>query len=238
MRTWIQRTFEPLRRVLPASVANIIRSTITAGFTPFFHYYRSGHLRSSFAMRAVDRFGRPLTWYSYPCIDFLKHQSFADRHVLEFGAGQSTYWWASVAASVIAIDADERWFKDVQSKVPPNVSVHFALSSDAETCVSNVQRIMAGYEDQCFDIIVIDGLYRAEMIDIAIPLLNQNGAIICDNSEGYGFFEGFQGRHFQRVDFYGAAPGNVLQGCTSIFFKNRCFLFDNSKPIASHEDDS
>jgi hypothetical protein len=237
MQTWIQKAFGPLRRGLPAFFTNIIRSTVTAGFTPFFHYYRSGHFRSSFAMRAVDRYGRPLPWYSYPCIDFLKRQSFTDRHVLEFGAGQSTYWWASVAASVIALDADEKWFKEVQSKAPLNATVHFAPSPDADTCVSNVKQIMAGHTDKRFDVIVIDGLYRAEMIDIAIPFLTQNGAIICDNSEGYGIYEGFQGNGFQRVDFYGASPGNVLRSCTSIFFKDRCFLFDNLNPIAGYADD-
>lgn len=233
MQMSIQRTFSLLKRCLPTPLTNIVRSAITAGLTPFFHYYRSGHFRSSFAMRAVDRYGRPLPWYTYPCIEFLKRQSFTGRHILEFGAGQSTYWWASVAASVIALDANEKWFKEVQRGAPSNVILHFVSSPDAETCASNVRKIMAGYTERLFDVIVIDGLYRAEMIQIAISLLARDGAIICDNSEGYGIFEGFQGKGFQRVDFYGAAPGVVLCACTSIFFDNRCFLLDNSQPIAS-----
>jgi hypothetical protein len=90
MQIWIQKSFAPLKRILPTRLANFIRSAVTAGFSPFFDYYRSGHFRSSFAMRSVDRRGRPLPWYTYPCINFLKQQSFTNRNCLEFGAGQST----------------------------------------------------------------------------------------------------------------------------------------------------
>jgi predicted O-methyltransferase YrrM len=183
-------------------------------------------------MRAVDRHGRPLPWYTYPCIYFLKQQSFTGRHVLEFGAGQSTYWWADIAASVIALDNNEQWFKEVRRLAPSNSTVHFVSSPNAQTCIANVRKIMASHADMRFDIIVIDGLYRAEMIDIAIPIWTEDGAIICDNSHGYGFFEGLQDKRFQRVDFYGAHPGVILSGSTSIFFRNGCFLFNNSRPIA------
>lgn len=236
MQIWIQKAFALPKRILPTRLGYILRSIVTAGFSPLFEYYRSGHFRSSFAMRSVDRHGRPLPWYTYPCVYFLKRQSFTGRTCLEFGAGQSTYWWASVAAFVIALDSDEQWFKEVKSLASSNTTVHFVASPDAQTCVSNVLKILADYADMRFDIIVIDGLYRAEMIDIAIPILTEDGAIICDNSDGYGFFEGFQGKGFQRVDFYGASPGVVLPGCTSIFFRNGCFLFSNSQPIANYDE--
>jgi hypothetical protein len=237
MQTWIQKSFAPLKRILPTYFANFIRSAVTAAFAPFYDCYRLGFFRSSFAMRSVDRHGRPLPWYTYACINFLKEQCFAGRNCLEFGAGQSTYWWACVAASVVAIDANEKWFKEVQRSAPPNTAVHFASAPDALTCISSVRKILASYADIRFDIIVIDGLYRAEMIDIAIPLLTQDGAIICDNTDGgYGFFEGFKDKGFQRVDFYGLPPGVVLPGCTSIFFRNKCFLFDNSRPIKKYHE--
>jgi len=222
---WFQRSFAPFKRVLPPPMANIIRGTVAAVFAPFFHYYRCGYFRSSLAQRAMDRRGRPLPWYTYPCIEFLKHQRYEGRRVLEFGAGQSTYWWAGVAAEVVAIEADRGWFKEVRARAPVNVSIHFVASDDAEA----VGKLgLTG----TFDVIVIDGLRREHMIEIAIRLLTKDGAIICDNSGGYGFFEGFRGKGFRRVDFYGAAPGVILPSCTSIFFKDGCFLFDNSAPIA------
>jgi hypothetical protein len=231
-QTWIQRSFAPLKRVLPRPMADLVRGTITAVIAPFFQYYRCGHFRSSLARRAVDRYGKALPWYTYPCIEFLKRQCFAGRHVLEFGGGQSTYWWASVQAIVTTLEADDAWFNEMQSTLPSNVIIHLVSGDDAK----HVEPVLASCGRSHFDIIVIDGLRREEMIDLAIPLLAQNGAVICDNSSGYGFFEGFRGKGFQRVDFYGPAPGVILPSCTSIFFRDRCFLFDNSHPISETRD--
>lgn len=69
------------------------------------------------------------------------------------------------------------------------------------------------------------------MIEIACEVVSESGAIVCDNAEGYGFFEGFRDRGFQRVDFFGHAPGVNLPHCTSIFFKPGAFLFDSGFPI-------
>ena len=230
MQTWIQIAFAPLKRILPAFLSGAIRGVIAAAFAPFFHYYRQGFLHSAMAARAVDRFGQPLPWYTYPTLEFLRQRTFKTRHILEFGAGQSTHWWSRVAASVTALESNREWLNEIQRWQLPNATLHFADAPDSKTCVAHVRQIMAAHADKLFDIIVIDGLYRAEMVDIAIPFLSQDGAIICDDSEGYGLVEAFSGTTFQRVDFYGARAGVVLIGCTSIFFKEGCFLFGNAQP--------
>ena len=69
------------------------------------------------------------------------------------------------------------------------------------------------------------------MIDTAAIVVTDTGIIICDNAEGYGFYEGFRGRGFHRVDFFGNAPGVVLPHCTSIFFRPGSFVFDPKYPI-------
>lgn len=232
MTHWINEVFAPIKRLLPAPAANIVRSTVTAALTPFVHYYRSGHFRSSFAMRAVDRHGRPLPWYTYPCIEFLRRRSFSGRHVLEFGAGQSTRWWAGVAASVIAFDADEAWFNEVRRVAPANAVLHFVDARDAQAAIAEIRHRLADHPVKQFDIVVIDGMHRSALIELSISLLTPDGAVICDNSEGYGFYEGFRGKQLRRVDFCGAAPGVLFTQCTSIFFPDRCFLFDNAQPIA------
>lgn len=80
---------------------------MTAFFAPAYTFYKKGHFRSSFAMVAVDRNWRPLPWYTYPCIEFLRFHNFSGKRVLEFGAGQSTIWWASIAQLVLALKGDE-----------------------------------------------------------------------------------------------------------------------------------
>jgi hypothetical protein len=224
MQTWVQRAFAPVRRIVPRPVSDFIRSAVTAAFTPFFHYYRLGHTRSSFANRAVDKHGQPIPWYTYPCIEFLRRQSFLDRRVLEFGAGQSTHWWAGVAKEVVSIEADPDWYARLKAGVPPNVEVYFVRDDTAAA----LQPIPL---EGTFDVVAIDGLKREEMIDVAISRLTSDGAIIADDSDGYGFFDRLKRRGFRRVDFYGASPGVVSQRVTSIFFRDGCFLFANCHPI-------
>ena len=237
---WIQSAFRPVKRVLPRAFSNLVRSTATAVFAPLFHYYQAGHFRSAFAMRAVDRHGHPLPWYTYPCIEFLKRRSFSGRSVLEFGAGQSTFWWASVADSVLSFETDATWFHEILFSAPSNVALHHVpilhpkdYFSGARELESRVRELLTTLNvPRYFDVIVIDGEYRDEMIPIAVSVLAPGGAIICDNSDSYKcFFERFRGSGFQRVDFYGAAPGVILPQCTSIFFTKSCFLFSSDTPL-------
>ena len=78
-----------LRQILPPLIFRSVRKTATAFGSPFMQFYASGHFRSAFAMRAMDRHGNPLPWYTYPAITMLQTQSFVDKVVHEFGAGQS-----------------------------------------------------------------------------------------------------------------------------------------------------
>ena len=86
--------------------------------------------------------------------------------------------------------------------------------------------------DKKFDVIVVDSLYRSAMFEIAVPYLANDGVIVCDNAEGYGFYESrqkFPG--FTRVNFYGHAPGVIHPHATSILFRDNCRFIDNKNPV-------
>ena len=83
-----------------------------------------------------------------------------------------------------------------------------------------------------FDVIVVDGLHRGLMFEIAMPWLADGGMIICDNAEGYGFYESWQKfSGFVRVDFYGHVPGVIHPHATSILFRDNCRFADNKNPV-------
>ena len=69
------------------------------------------------------------------------------------------------------------------------------------------------------------------MIAIAISRLSDGGIIVCDNAEGYGFYEGFKESGLCRVAFFGNAPGVVLPHATSIYYRRFAFVFDAKHPI-------
>src|SRR5205807_1001412 len=126
---------------------------------------------------AVDRHGNPLPWYTYPAIDFLDTKDFSTKSVLEFGSGQSTLWWARRCKRVLSFESDPQWCAYVKSTLSPNADI-FLISND-----------LKGLDDHLhgnrFDVIIIDGLYRLKAAGRALELLQLEGAILVDNSEGY-----------------------------------------------------
>jgi len=180
-------------------------------------------------MTAVSKENQPIPWYTYPCIDFIKHIDFSEKNILEFGGGQSTLWWSKKSKKVVTLEGDKNWFLRIKSKMPGNVSLNYASMESATENVSEVNRILDSGKFGEFDVVIIDGLYRREMIEIALAHLASTGIIICDNSESYGFFEAMQQSQFFKIDFYGYAPGVFLPHCTTIYFSSDSVEFFSAK---------
>lgn len=180
--------------------------------------------------------GHPIPWYTYPCIDFIVGKNFADKKILEFGAGQSTLWWARHAKSVVSLESNEVWFEEVKKRIPPNVRIYY--SSPALEGFRNNK-----ISKEKFDVIIVDGFDRARAAAEAEKMIKPNGCIIVDNADGFWGREGtypimdlFRIRGFSRIDFYGHAPGVILPHCTSLFFKKKCFLLAGQEnPRRIHE---
>lgn len=204
----------------------------TAVLGPIGFARRAGFFRSAFKMMPVGRDGKPIPWYSYPCIDFLNHRRFDDRRILEFGGGNSTLWWAGRSKEVVALESNAAWFERIKDRMPGNVELLYVSEDSRERNIVEVDRVLRPQPTGSFDVIIIDGLYREEMIPVAIKYLSSDGAIVCDDSQGYGFYEGFRGAGFCRVDFFGGVPCGVYAHATSIYFRpSSCFLMRDDWPI-------
>lgn len=234
--TIIHKVFRPLKRALPDWLSNFIRSSFTALFGPLRFAVLSGFVRSAFKMSAVARDGSPLPWYTYPIIDFLKFRDHSSKTVLEFGGGQSSLWWAARASSVTTLEGDLEWYQLIRDDMPANVDLHSVTMESRQANVLAVNAVLDQKELQLFDIIIIDGLYREQMVEIALQHRASNGVIICDNAEGYGFAQLLKNAGLKRVDFFGNAPGVVLAACSSIYFSDDCYLFsaDYDIPVISN----
>jgi len=230
-KTVIQKSFAPIKKILPSWAYNPIRSLATAFLTPILFAYGTGFARSAFQRKAVCKNGDPLPWYTYPSIDFLKYRNYEDKNVLEFGAGQSTLWWAKRAKHVFALEGDKKWYESIKNGMPDNVELCSVSMASREENVAQVKEALSARKHPKYDVVVIDGLYRYEMIEIALSYLAEDGVLICDNAEGYGFYEGLKDSELLRVDFFGHVPGVILQHSTSVYFTPSSFIFDAKHPI-------
>lgn len=227
----LQRGAAVLRRFLPAPIWRPLGAFANGVVTPIRFSLATGHWKSSIAMSARAADGTPLPWYTYPAIDFLAQRDFGSRHVLEFGGGQSTLWWSARARSVLTVERDAAWFGRLRSQVGPNVSLHHIPVDRVTRTIQPVRDLIAANPIQKFDVIVVDGHLRKEVAALAFEYLAPGGAIILDNSEGYGFYAELKERPCRRIDFFGFAPGVTRRHCTSLVFVDDCFLLRPDIPI-------
>ena len=217
--------FSYVKRGLPKPVWELIRSVATCIAVPIQFSINTGHGRSSFLKRAVDKKGKPIPWYTYPAIDFLFQRNYQGKSVLEFGSGQSTLWWASRAKFVLSIEEDPDWFAKMRSQVPSNCELQYIKPS-----ISVISDFLKSQSAK-FDVIVVDGNLRRQVAALSFDYLAPGGALILDNSEGYGVYDEIRSRGCRKIDFFGFAPGVLLRHCTSIVFVDDCFLLAPDIPI-------
>lgn len=135
-----------------------------------------------------------------------------------------------VARDVTTFETDAGWIEEIKRIPGRNVEVYHAPVELEQQAVFVRQTLDS--LDKKFDVIIVDGLHRSAMFEIAMPYLADDGMVICDNAEGYGFYESWQKfPGFMRVDFYGHAPGVIHPHATSILFRNDCRFADNKNPV-------
>jgi hypothetical protein len=100
-----------------------------------------------------------------------------------------------------------------------------------------LDNLPADIEATKYDVVVVDGLDRVRAAALATRCVTPDGAILVDNSEGnwgpigtYPIIDLLQQAGYSRIDFHGYGPGTRLPHCTSLFFKETCFLLHPSLP--------
>ncbi len=200
-----------------------IRAVGTAVLGPIRWGQRTGYFRSAFAGKAVTSNGAPAPWYCLGAVDFLNTLDFSRDSVLEFGSGQSTLWWATKAAEVVAVEESSEWFGYVESSLAdvPNATVHL------ETDLSRHANVPRDW-GRTFDVVIVDGGDRSPCVETAVEVVAPDGLIILDNSEGswsrvpgeFPMLDTLDRAGWARVDFNGYAAGVLSTSVTSLFFKD------------------
>jgi hypothetical protein len=177
-----------------------------------------GHLASARSYSSVDAKGSPIPWYTYPALEYIRQLDFCNKSVFEYGAGNSTIFWANLSHSVMSVEDNKQWFDRISLKLPLNAQI--ILVSQQQEYIQSIHRPGCN-----FDVIIIDGEYRYECCQQAPTRLNDGGFIILDNADWYP--KGAQvlrDADLIEVDFTGFSPINGYTSTTSFFF-HRLFNF-------------
>lgn len=167
------------------------------------------------AGRPLDCEGRPIPWYTYPAIEFIRGLRLNDCRVFEYGSGNSSIFWAQRVSHIYAVENDSAWADEVRSKKIKNLNV--VTSNNREDYV-NTPLSIGGM----FDIVVVDGRYRNDCAGIAVDVVRDDGMIIFDNADWYpDACELIRSRDWSQIDFSGLGPINSYAWTTAVFIKSR-----------------
>ena len=78
--------------------------------------------RSVVSHQAEDRHG-PVPWITYPALRMLERVVQPRFKVFEYGAGNSSLWWAARVAEVVSVEHDRDWARSVTARAPANLTV-------------------------------------------------------------------------------------------------------------------
>ena len=168
-----------------------------------------------------DAEGRPIPWYTYPAIEYLKQLDMRDKAVFEFGSGNSSLFWSDRAKEVLSVEIRTLWYEMVDRDDRRNLEILFAPYKDEY--VNSIVKV-----NREFDVIIVDGSFRFDCAKVAVNYLKDGGMIILDNSDWHPKTSEFlRSRNLIEVDFSGFGPINGYTWTTSLFL-SRDFAF---KPL-------
>lgn len=188
-----------------------------------------GHFLSATLWSAVDRNGKPIPWFTYPAIEYLLQFDLSKKSVFEYGSGNSTLFWEKIARKVISVEDDREWFDRIRKKHLGSNNIELLYYPEKLSYIRSIKDCKIA-----FDIIIIDGSYRAECARVAVKKLKKGGMIILDNADWMPDIARFLRSHgLIEIDMAGFSPINHRTTTTSLFIR-RDFNFKSklNRPLS------
>jgi hypothetical protein len=153
-----------------------------------------------------------LPWFTFPAIEYLSQIDLTQFKIYEWGSGNSSKYFARRCHSIVSIESDKEWYDYGIKELAKNQKI--VLCSPREYAAS------IDSDNQLYDLIIIDSLYRYECAKYALKHLKSGGIIILDNSDWHPNTCKFlrESSRFIQVDFHGFGPINQYSWTTSLFF--------------------
>jgi predicted O-methyltransferase YrrM len=143
-------------------------------------------------------------WLTYKAIAWLENYLNNDMTVFEWGSGDSTFFLAERVRLVISVEHDKEWHGSMVHNLEKEgienvISLLFAPGTTREEGYTqdsftsktfkknkgkyfkNYVSSVEVYNDEYFDLVMVDGRSRASCIKKAIPKIKKGGYLLLDN---------------------------------------------------------
>jgi hypothetical protein len=181
------------------TTAFYLRAMMNIARTP--KTYRSDYWQSLRKIRQIQQ--EPLPWMNYLVIQYLDSQIPRNSKIFEYGSGSSTEYWLNKDCRVTSIEHDRAFYREMEDRLTGRCEYHLVESESAvdarrlspdcpDSFVSadfkefNFERYVKSidtFENETFDMVVVDGRARPSCIKRAIPKIKSQGLLVLDNSD-------------------------------------------------------
>ena len=211
------------RKILSISRLDSVLGELSTYKTISFGY---GHLRSALLRRPIAKRRKLIPWYSYAAIDYLNSIDTSSFSVLEYGGGNSSFWWAERCKHLTTIESEKDWFQVLLGLGKNHSNLDFQLYMEKDLYTGAINSISP-------NVVIIDGLYRADcatkVLELGSSQLEALQIVIFDNANWFPsaikrLTDGLG--DFHRVDFSSLGPIVAFPTTTSLFLRT-----NNSKVV-------
>lgn len=134
-------------------------------------------------------------WWNKRAIRYLSHQLQPAARVFEWGSGGSTVWLARQGIAVTSIEHNPEWVTNVIDRCPSadiraipgtthgSLRSHSGWLDRGQLFFDDYVAAIDQFEDESFDIIIVDGVCRIECVHRGAPKVKPGGILIVDDTD-------------------------------------------------------
>lgn len=190
----------------------------------------------SYVLQKSTTEDRMIPWMPWSVVHWLAKTLHPEMRVFEWGSGGSTIYMAERVATVVSVEHDAKWvtLTKKQSKLHnlSNITfVHQPFETGKELSVYSSGHVehqgedyekycksIEQFENQSFDLIVVDGRARMGCVHVAKNKVKVGGYLLVDDTERARYQEQLAQLHnFDRIELGGAGRDLYHAHKTSIF---------------------
>lgn len=138
-----------------------------------------------------ENFGDIKPWLTKDAVNFLEKKLNKNSICFEWVSGRSATWFAKKVKYLISVENNIKWYKKVkvmlENRRLDNVRYLFFNEDERKDNpkISNYASAINEYNDEIFDFILVDGIFREYCALNSIPKLKKGGFLIVDNIQWF-----------------------------------------------------
>lgn len=208
--------------------------------------------------KKITSLDEEIPWLNFYAIEFLEKLIEKNYKIFEFGVGGSTIYFGKKASEIISCEHDPNWFEEVKKVINKYKNINwkgyliaptkmqsqkFIDPSDPNGYTSSDENFRGysfkeyvsfidKFDDEYFDLILIDGRARPSCVKHAFNKLKDGGIIILDNSEREHYkYIHYKLQNNKCWNFFGPGPYGPNFWQTSIWQKAKVMNEKKKKKI-------